>query len=182
MSHSDVGAMPPLVCRVPPREASGLHRAVYASAPGDVIRVLLLASTAEQEPSLGLRVSHVLDLDGVFVAQDEPPRPCPVEVREAYEAALGAIVMPRMTTLPNGQPDMPATAVEFWVDRTGGAQVAFYCDASFPPPESGAEHHVWHYSPQLDELKEALTPDTWWQRVSENVSTWVRKIARQVGQ
>lgn len=71
-----------------------------------------------------------------------------------------------------GQP----SSVELCVDRNGTGAIQLFFDGATPPEDSGADHHVWHHAPELDELKESLDPDSWWDRTVEDIHTWFRKV------
>lgn len=67
------------------------------------------------------------------------------------------------------------TGLEICIDRNGKGRIEFFFDPAVPPEDSGAKHHVWHCAPELDELKEQLEPETWWERFTEDVHTWMRR-------
>lgn len=68
----------------------------------------------------------------------------------------------------------PPSGLEICVDRNGTGYVTSYFEPNVPPEDSGAEYHVWHHSPELDELKEQLDPESWWARLAENIGTKIR--------
>lgn len=84
----------------------------------------------------------------------------------------------RLPNLWNVQPSppshLPPSGLEICVDRNGTGHVTYYFDPTVPPEDSGAEHHVWHHAPELDDLKEQLYPESWWARLAENITTKIR--------
>lgn len=73
-------------------------------------------------------------------------------------------------------PVRTVSGVEYAADRTGAVTAMFFFDPLQPPAESGAEHHLWHYSPELDELAEALAPESWWEKRLEDIQTLIGRF------
>lgn len=191
-----------LVCPVSARHARELARVIDPLTADTSLRDLLYITVSEGDAERLCRLSAVLDVGGNLVAHtftratDDGPVLSDTEgLPSEREAGPGSLVP--MSTIPGltavlrllepaimseAAPALAAeagilpaevTGLEFHLDRGGAAALTLFTDPHYPPLESGAAHHLWHAAPDLDDLKEALAPTPWPQRVIETVRTWV---------
>lgn len=169
-----VGAEPaPLRRSLPATIAEPLARFVSPLTPVDALRNLVYVSAAGADGERLCRVDAVLDIRGVWVAHRGIPAPLASvqgleeHLAPAWEYALEAA---REAQYP------AVTGVEFQLDRTGEALARIFASAARPPADSGADFHVWHLAPELDELWERVKPESWWERRLEDLQTLLGRV------
>lgn len=163
----------PLRRSLPATIAEPLARFVSPLTPADALRNLVYVSAAGADGERLCRVDAVLDIRGVWVAHRGIPAPlASVQGLEEHLAPAWAFALEAAEKEQIG----PVTGVEFQCDRTGEVVARVFTDLAQPPADSGADFHVWHLVPELDELWERVKPESWWERRLEDLQTLVGRV------
>lgn len=163
----------PLRRSLPATIAESLARFVSPLTPADALRNLVYVSAAGADGERLCRVDAVLDIRGVWVAHRGIPAPLASvpgleeHIAPAWQYALEAAEEERVQAV---------TGVEFQCDRTGEVVASIFTDPAQPPADSGADFHVWHLVPELDELWERVKPESWWERRLEDFQTLIGRV------
>ncbi len=141
--------------------------------PADALRNLVYVSAENPDGERLCRIDAVLDIGGVWVAHRGLPAPLAsmpelaAHLEPAWAFALEAAEKEQIG---------PVTGVEFQCDRTGEVVARVFTDLAQPPADSGADFHVWHLVPELDELWERVKPESWWERRLEDLQTLIGRV------
>ncbi len=166
----------PLRRALPATIAEPLARFVSPLTPVDALRNLVYMSPASDDGEQMCRVEAVLDIGGVWVAHRDLPislasmPELAAHLEPAWKFALEAAEEERVQAV---------TGVEFQCDRTGEVVARIFTDPAQPPADSGADFHVWHLVPELDELWERVKPESWWERRLEDLQTLIGRVRTQ---
>lgn len=163
----------PLRRALPATIAEPLARFVSPLTPVDALRNLVYVSAARADGERLCRVEAILDIGGVWVAH----RDLPISLASIPE--LAAHLEPAWDYADEvaREAQYPAvTGVEFQCDRTGEVVARIFTDPAKPPADSGADFHVWHLVPELDELLERVKPESWWERRLEDLQTLIGRV------
>ncbi|WP_342763051.1 hypothetical protein [Dermabacter hominis] len=173
-AHEAADAEHSMLRRALPADLAGpLGEYVSPMTPVDAIRNLVYMSAASDEGEQMCCVEAVLDIGGVWVAHRDLPislasmPELAAHLEPAWKFALEAAEKEQIG---------PVTGVGFQCDRTGEVVARIFTDLAQPPADSGADFHVWHLVPELDELWERVKPESWWERRLEDLQTLLGRV------